>query len=82
MISTKKYLKSLDKVQLRKLFNLTKLTELEKWILIYAFVEERYVENVCMRLSIGRTKYHTTLNEALIKIEIKIQELDKIRSLS
>lgn len=80
MQNTKRYLKGLDKKQLRKLFELTNLNELEKWIVIYAFIENRMVENICMRLSIGTTKYHTTLNEALIKIENKIQELDKIRT--
>lgn len=80
MQSTKRYLKNLDKKQLRKLFELCELSQLEKWIVIYAFIEQRLVENICMRLSIGTTKYHTTLNEALIKLEYKIKELDKIRS--
>lgn len=80
MLSTRQYLKGLDKPQLKKLFELTKLNDLESWVVRYAFIERRMVENICMRLHIGKTKYHTTLNEALIKIEFKIQEFDKIRT--
>ena len=78
--STKQYLRQLSKKQLIKLFDECELDYGEKWILIYAFIEKRMVENICMRLSIGHTNYHTTLNKALIKVENKIKELDKIRS--
>ena len=81
MIPTKQYLKQLEKPTLRKLFKLANLTEQEYWLVIYAFVEERMRDNTCMKLHIGRTKYHTMLNEALIKIEHTINQLDKIRTL-
>lgn len=80
MISTKKYLKNLDKKQIIKLINETELDYFEKWILTYTFVEKRLIENICMRLNIGRTKYFYVLKEALIKIEYKIKEFDKIRT--
>ena len=80
MISTKKYLKNLDKKQISKLINATELDYFEKWILTYTFVEKRLIENICMRLNIGRTKYFYVLKEALIKIEYKIKEFDKIRT--
>ncbi len=80
-LSTRQYLKSLDKVTLRKLLKICDLSETEYWLLIYAFVEERMRENTCAKLSIGKSKYHTMINEALIKVDYKIKELDKIRTL-
>ena len=80
MLTTKQYLKNLDKKQILKLIEETKLDYLEKWVLIYSFIEKRMIENICMRLSIGKTKYFYVLKEALIKIEYKIQEYDKIRT--
>lgn len=82
MVTTlRQYLKSLDKPTLRKLFKISNLTENEYWLLIYAFVEERMRENTCMKLNIGKTKYHSMLNEALIKVDFTINKLDKIRTL-
>jgi hypothetical protein len=81
MLTTKQYLKKLDKPTLRKLFKLAELSEDEYWLVIYAFVEERMRENTCMKLNIRTTKYATLLNQALIKVDFKIKELDKIRSL-
>lgn len=81
MLTTRQYLKQLDKPTLRKLFKLAGLSEPEYWLVIYAFVEERLRENICMKLHIGKTKYHTMLNEALIKIETTINQLDKVRTL-
>ena len=81
MLTTRQYLKSLDKPTLRKLFKLAGLSEDEYWLVIYAFVEERMRENTCMKLNIGKTKYHSMLNEALIKIEYTINQLDKVRTL-
>ena len=80
-LTTRQYLRTLDKPTLRKLFQQCNLSESEYWLLIYAFVEERMVENTCAKLSIGKTKYHSMLNEALIKVEFTIKELDKIRTL-
>lgn len=80
MLSTKQYLKNLDKKQILRLIDETKLDSFERWILIYSFIEKRMIENICMRMNIGRTKYFYVLKEALIKIEYKIQEYDKIRT--
>lgn len=65
-LSTRQYLKKLDKLTLRKLLKICDLSETEYWLLIYAFVEERMRENTCAKLSIGKSKYHTMINEALI----------------
>lgn len=81
MLTIRQYLRNLDKPTLRKLFKLCNLSEIEYWLLIYAFVEERMRENTCAKLSIGKSKYHTMINEALIKVDYKIKELDKIRTL-
>lgn len=80
-LTTRQYLRNLDKPTLRKLFKLANLPEDEYWLLIYAFVEKRMRENTCMKLNIRKTKYSTMLNEALIKVDYTIKELDKVRSL-
>lgn len=80
MITTRQYLRNLDKETLKKLFKISELPEDEYWLLYYAFVEKRMRENTCMKLNIRTTKYATMLNEALIKVEYKIKELDKIRT--
>lgn len=81
MQTTRQYLRNLDKSVLRKLFKLCNLSETEYWLLIYAFVEERMRENTCAKLNIRTTKYATMLNEALVKVEFTINNLDKIRTL-
>lgn len=81
MQTTRKYLRNLDKSVLCKLFKLCNLSETEYWLLIYAFVEERMRENTCAKLNIRTTKYATMLNEALLKVDFTINQLDKIRTL-
>lgn len=82
MLTTRQYLKNLDKQTLKKLFEIAELSEDEYWLLYYAFIEKRMRENTCAKLNIGTTKYHSLLNEALIKIEYTIRSLDKIRTLA
>ena len=81
MLSTRQYLRQLDKSTLAKLFELSDLTETEYWLLTYAFIQQRMRENTCAKLNIGTTKYATMLNEALIKVEYTIRDLDKIRTM-
>ena len=81
MLSTRQYLKQLDKRTLKKLFELAELSEEEYWLVTYAFIERRMRENTCIKLGIGTNKYHTMLNQALIKIEFVIRQLDKVRTL-
>jgi len=80
-ITTRQYLRKLEKPVLRKLFKIADLTETEYWLIIYAYVEERMRENTCAKLAIGKSKYHSIMNEALIKIDYTIKNLDKIRTL-
>lgn len=80
-LTTRQYLRQLDKTTLRKLFKISNLSETEHWLLIYAFVEERMRENTCAKLNIGKSKYHTMINEALIKVDYMINSLDKIRTI-
>lgn len=80
-LTVRQYLRNLDKPTLRKLFDLADLTEEEKWLLIYAFVERRMVENTCYKLGISKGTYHNKLNVALIKVHYTIKELDKIYTL-
>lgn len=81
MQSTRQYLKNLDKPTLRKLIDLCDLTEDERWALIFVFVERRMRANICDRFGIEKTKYHSWINEILAKVEVKIRELDKVRTL-
>lgn len=90
MITVRQYLKfySKDKdgrAKLRKLFAMARdegeITEQEYWLLTYAYVECRMVENTCAKLNMSSTKYATSLNEALIKIDTTINKLDKLRNL-
>lgn len=78
-MNIRKYLKALSSIELRQLFDKTELDENEKWILIYVFIQKRMVENICSKLSIGKTKYNIMLNIALIKIYFTIKQLDKVR---
>lgn len=81
MLSTRQYLRNLERYQLRKLFDMCDLEEDEKWLLIYAFVEKRLRENTCDKLGISSRQYHYMMNIALVKVECKIREFDKIRTL-
>jgi hypothetical protein len=63
------------------LFKISELEEDEYWLLYYAFIEKRMRENTCAKLNIRTTKYHSMLNEALIKVDYTIKSLDKIRTL-
>ena len=81
MLTTRQYLRNLDKETLEKLLKISDLKEDEYWLLHYAFVEKRMRENTCAKLNIRLTKYHSLLNEALIKVDYTIKSLDKIRTL-
>ena len=81
MLTTRQYLRQLDKTTLTKLFKIAELSEDEHWLVTYAFIEQRMRENTCIKLNISKTKYHTMLNEALIKLEYTINSLDKVRTL-
>ena len=82
MLTIRQYLRTLDKQTLYKLFEISDITEDEYWLLRYAFIEKRMRENICMKLNISSTKYANMLNIALIKIEYKIKELDKLHNFS
>ena len=79
MLTTRQYLKCLDTVQLRKLFSLCDFTETELKLMIFAYVERRYVANICDRLHICKKQYHNIQNIALAKVECKLKEIDILR---
>ena len=64
----KKKLKEISKSELRALFEKAELEETEKWLLKYAFIEERMVLNTCAKLSISESTYHRLLPIALTKV--------------
>jgi hypothetical protein len=79
MLTTRQYLKTLDPAQLRKLFNLCDFTETELKLMIFAYVERRYVTNICDRLHVCKKQYHNLQNIALAKVECKLKEIDTLR---
>ena len=64
----KKRLKQMNKTELRALFEKAELEDIEKWILKYAYIEERMVLNTCMKLGVSESTYHKILSIALVKI--------------
>lgn len=64
----KKRLKSMSKSELRALFEKAELEEIEKWLLRYAYIDERLVLNTCAKLNISESTYHRMLPIALVKI--------------
>lgn len=71
-------LKFMNKDTLEKLFAICGLTEEEYWLVRYAYIEKRMVQNTCLKLSISSTKYHNMLNVALAKIETTLKKVNKI----
>lgn len=64
----KKKLKEMSKSELRALFEKAELEETEKWLLRYAYIDERLVLNTCAKLNISESTYHRLLPIALTKI--------------
>lgn len=53
---------------LRSLFEKAELDETERWLLKYAYIDERMVLNTCAKLHISESKYHRMLPVALTKV--------------
>lgn len=64
----KKKLKQMSKSELRALFEKAEVNETEKWLLKYAYIDERMVLNTCAKLNISESTYHRMLPIALVKI--------------
>ena len=64
----KKKLKKMSKIELKILFEKAELEEIEKWLLRYAYIDERLVLNTCAKLNISESTYHRMLPIALVKI--------------
>lgn len=64
----KKKLREMSKADLRALFEKAELEETEKWLLRYAYIDERMVLNTCAKLNISESTYHRMLPIALVKI--------------
>ena len=58
----------MTKPELRALFEKAELEEDEKWLLKYAYIDERLVLNTCAKLNISESTYYRILPIALIKI--------------
>lgn len=78
MLKTKRYLKALAEYSKQKLLSLLQSAELaeDEYLLVYyMFYKEKMRDNICDHMAIGRTKYASLLNSALIKIDIKLRHL-------
>jgi DNA-directed RNA polymerase specialized sigma subunit len=64
----KKKLKQMSKSDLKALFEKAELEDIEKWLLRYAYIEERMVLNTCMKLGLSESTYHKILSIALVKV--------------
>ena len=64
----KRKLKNMNKSELSLLFEKAELDNTERWLLKYAFIDERYVLNTCAKLSISESNYHRLLPIALTKV--------------
>ena len=56
----KKKLKEMTKPELRALFEKAELEETEKWLLKYAYIDERLVLNTCAKLNISESRRKCT----------------------
>lgn len=73
---TKKYLKNIAKTHslsetkqiIKKLVEHPDFTEIEKWLIYYAYGEGRMVVNTCRKLGLQETQYYVTQNLALTKL--------------
>ena len=65
---TKKYLKTLSKAEIKKLIEHPDLTEIEKWLIYYAYGEGRMVVNTCRKLGISYAQYTIVKKMALLKL--------------
>lgn len=75
MHEAKKYLKIFNNIQLENLFKKSNLTETEYWLLRYALIQKRMVENICMKLNISRSTYRNMYNIALTKVDFTLNNL-------
>lgn len=64
----KKKLKQMSKSDLKALFEKAELEDIEKWLLRYAYIEERMVLNTYMKLGLSESTYHKILSIALVKV--------------
>lgn len=51
-----------------------KLTNSEYWLIEYTYIKEESVYQTCELLGFSKTLYHTTLNRALSKLDILIDD--------
>lgn len=75
MHEAKNYLKGFSTIQLENLFKISNLTEDEYWVLKYGFIQDRMIENTCLKLNISRSTYRNIYNNALTKVNLTFNNL-------
>lgn len=79
-LTLRQYLRTLEKDKLKELFELETLTKYERNLLTMCFIHKYRVDKTCRLLHISKTKYHYSLNEALIKMQCFVTNLDKLHT--
>ena len=64
----KKYLNTKTKSEINEIIKHPDLTNEERWIIYYAFAEDRMVLNTCLKLNISERQYFIIKDQALIKL--------------
>lgn len=72
----KKHLKNIAKTHsltetkqiIRKMIEHPDFTEIEKWLIYYAYGENRMIVNTCRKLAISETQYRIIQQMALLKL--------------
>ena len=73
--NTKRLLKEFDKETIKKVLDISELSELEYWVLYYSIVERRMVENTCAKLSISQAYYYIVQKIALLKVNYTLKRI-------
>ena len=81
MLTIRQYLRTLPKDELFKIFMNSNLSEIEYKLMCFSFIDKYLRDKTCLKLHVQKTKYHSILNSALIKVNFTIKKLEKVRIL-
>ena len=80
MLTTRQYLRTFPKDKLYEIFQNSNLSEIEYKLVCFSFIKKYLRGKTCLILHIQKTKYHSILNSALIKIDFTLKNLEKVRT--
>lgn len=79
MLTIRQYLRTLPKEELYKIFKNADLSEIEYKLVCFSFIYKYLRDKTCLKLHVQKTKYHSILNSALIKIDFTLKNNEKVR---